>query len=173
MMQEMERVRDNYQRRGTGWHHEAVADVMRVLRENPLENVRLASNDSRPREGAEIAFPLSFEDDAQPPHGDCQLFFRFRRFPRMINAYIDATGCQWNARRMYHFMVGAQVLIDSGTGTEDSTTLQLCEGCAPLKFGVLRCGRCDDVRYCSAECQRADWPRHRETCVSPRAEAVD
>ena len=180
MMEEMARIKDEYKRRGDDdrWLHQAVEDVSRVLRDAPpslMENVRLAPNDSRPRQGAEVAFPFSFDGDAQPPKQDCQLFFRFRRFPRIVNEHIDATGRQWNARRMYHFMVGVQVLIDSGAGTE-TTPLRLCEGCAPLKFGVLRCGRCRDAYYCSAECQRADWRWHREACVPPPsadAEAVD
>eukprot|EP00727_Mastigamoeba_balamuthi_P011513 m51a1_g6985 hypothetical protein (359) ;mRNA; f:149444-150520 len=30
--------------------------------------------------------------------------------------------------------------------------------------GHLRCGRCMEERYCSPECQRADWPRHKVLC---------
>eukprot|EP01113_Clastostelium_recurvatum_P004294 TRINITY_DN11892_c0_g1_i1.p1 TRINITY_DN11892_c0_g1~~TRINITY_DN11892_c0_g1_i1.p1 ORF type:complete len:158 (+),score=15.53 TRINITY_DN11892_c0_g1_i1:140-613(+) len=26
------------------------------------------------------------------------------------------------------------------------------------------CSRCKDVRYCSAECQRADWKSHKQFC---------
>ena len=27
-----------------------------------------------------------------------------------------------------------------------------------------RCGRCKSVTYCSVECQRANWPKHKPTC---------
>lgn len=31
--------------------------------------------------------------------------------------------------------------------------------------GRQRCGKCRSTRYCSRECQRADWKRHRQFCV--------
>jgi hypothetical protein len=30
---------------------------------------------------------------------------------------------------------------------------------------MLYCTRCRHVNYCSAECQKADWPEHKEFCV--------
>ena len=30
--------------------------------------------------------------------------------------------------------------------------------------GLLRCSRCQVVRYCSVECQRADWKEHKKVC---------
>ena len=30
--------------------------------------------------------------------------------------------------------------------------------------GKLRCGGCQEAAYCSKECQRQDWPRHRPQC---------
>jgi hypothetical protein len=27
------------------------------------------------------------------------------------------------------------------------------------------CGRCEAVRYCSRECQRADWKAHKPACA--------
>ena len=39
-----------------------------------------------------------------------------------------------------------------------------CEYClavAPDGEKLQACGRCKTVRYCNAECQRADWARHK------------
>ncbi|KAI2602609.1 hypothetical protein GGR54DRAFT_623626, partial [Hypoxylon sp. NC1633] len=46
--------------------------------------------------------------------------------------------------------------------------LDKCRGCnaTEAKSGgaLLRCGRCKDAAYCSAECQRSDWKKHRMEC---------
>ena len=31
--------------------------------------------------------------------------------------------------------------------------------------GLLKCARCQAVRYCSAECQRVDWKEHKKVCA--------
>ncbi|KAI1485466.1 hypothetical protein F5X96DRAFT_674610 [Biscogniauxia mediterranea] len=44
-----------------------------------------------------------------------------------------------------------------------------CFSCADDdKARLLRCARCKMARYCSAACQRMDWPIHKRVCV-PRA----
>jgi len=44
----------------------------------------------------------------------------------------------------------------------------LCTECfkSELDIGVplRRCGKCKSVRYCSRECQKRDWPKHKSTC---------
>ena len=40
-----------------------------------------------------------------------------------------------------------------------------CKKCGGLgKPELLACGGCKVVRYCSAECQKADWKTHKGTC---------
>ena len=40
-----------------------------------------------------------------------------------------------------------------------------CDGCLLPKKGVSRkCGGCRGARYCSVECQRSDWKRHKDDC---------
>lgn len=45
----------------------------------------------------------------------------------------------------------------------------MCSACS-FKRAYKRCSRCHRMRYCSAECQRTDWPRHSHWChVAPDA----
>ena len=39
-----------------------------------------------------------------------------------------------------------------------------CEACG--RPASLRCSKCKRTRYCSRDCFRADWARHREVCAS-------
>ena len=31
---------------------------------------------------------------------------------------------------------------------------------------LQQCGRCKMTRYCSAECQKSDWPKHKKVCAA-------
>ena len=39
-----------------------------------------------------------------------------------------------------------------------------CEVCEDSHENLKKCGRCNVVRYCSAECQSEDWPQHKQVC---------
>ncbi len=40
-----------------------------------------------------------------------------------------------------------------------------CASCKKVPQNLKRCGRCRAIEYCSVECQRAHWPRHKIVCV--------
>jgi hypothetical protein len=42
-----------------------------------------------------------------------------------------------------------------------------CASCAKTPGNPLRCGQCKISVYCSAECQKTDWPFHRRLCKPP------
>jgi ribosomal protein L32 len=52
-----------------------------------------------------------------------------------------------------------------------AVVLQTCNTCGhpPANLGSTLnvCGRCKEAHYCSTECQRADWPKHKKVC-SPK-----
>jgi hypothetical protein len=39
-----------------------------------------------------------------------------------------------------------------------------CDKCNNEKTALHKCARCLEKNYCSAECQRVDWPEHKKVC---------
>jgi hypothetical protein len=55
--------------------------------------------------------------------------------------------------------------LDNGELRPDHPTFaagKLCATCSKPAKNV--CGGCKSIRYCSVECQRADWTRHKVEC---------
>ena len=42
-----------------------------------------------------------------------------------------------------------------------------CAHCGKQGVGFKRCSRCKHASYCGAECQNADWKRHKKKCAPP------
>lgn len=42
-----------------------------------------------------------------------------------------------------------------------------CAYCDKSSTDLKRCGRCKKTYYCSAECQRKDWEKHKLSCITP------
>lgn len=40
---------------------------------------------------------------------------------------------------------------------------KICYTCM-ASIHLRKCTRCREIRYCSVECQREDWPEHKELC---------
>ena len=50
-----------------------------------------------------------------------------------------------------------------------SVPVLVCAACGASDVRTKRCGICRVVRYCSIECQQAQWSMHRRDCASLRA----
>jgi hypothetical protein len=52
-----------------------------------------------------------------------------------------------------------------------------CRNCGKGKssdgVNLLRCSRCSIAKYCSPECQRADWKEHKKLCAKPVLDKMD
>jgi hypothetical protein len=46
------------------------------------------------------------------------------------------------------------------------STAGLSRAEAKALYKPMKCSRCVTARYCSAACQRADWPVHKQACLS-------
>ncbi len=53
-------------------------------------------------------------------------------------------------------------------GIERNLARHFCARCDARLDRPKRCARCLKQSYCGVACQRADWPHHKETCVSKR-----
>ncbi|KAG8696165.1 hypothetical protein FRC08_007323 [Ceratobasidium sp. 394] len=53
----------------------------------------------------------------------------------------------------------------AATGKKPSDACWLCGG--PGKPNLSACSKCKKARYCSATCQRQDWPVHKKDCNKP------
>jgi ankyrin repeat protein len=53
-------------------------------------------------------------------------------------------------------------LLDCAAHKFLQNTFKICNKC--LSPGILRCGACKSMLYCSQECQKKDWPDHKVLC---------
>jgi len=59
-----------------------------------------------------------------------------------------------------------QNVIEGRTGRPDTNyTGRACSNCGKLNC-TLQCSQCKSVSYCSKDCQRKDWPRHKKVDCS-------
>ncbi len=60
----------------------------------------------------------------------------------------------------------AKELASSKTAAPvDATVEKICAKCSKQAGNV--CSRCKKVRYCSVNCQKEDWAKHKQECKSP------
>lgn len=58
-----------------------------------------------------------------------------------------------------------QLGVDTPKGSENQT----CDDCGTVGPGMMRCGRCQSVWYCTKACQRKSWKLHKKLCSAPDA----
>jgi hypothetical protein len=72
-----------------------------------------------------------------------------------------------------------QHAIDKGDA--DAKTIRelrrVCGACSTTpdknKGKFNKCGECQAIYYCSVECQRVDWPKHKGECMQMKATAAE
>lgn len=60
--------------------------------------------------------------------------------------------------------------LQPGHGVQEMTAASdKCRSCGKAKTAaggkLMQCARCKEVAYCSKECQKADWKKHRQECA--------
>ena len=46
---------------------------------------------------------------------------------------------------------------------DSRTTVNACGSCGRPN-GMKKCARCESIYYCGRDCQKTDWPRHKQSC---------
>lgn len=46
--------------------------------------------------------------------------------------------------------------------------MNICGWCGKAEGELMRCSKCRNTKFCSAECQKAAWPEHKEICSQLR-----
>ena len=68
-------------------------------------------------------------------------------------------------------LTGSKIRGDSDAETAALRAHISCAACRKAVPGLLMCGRCKNVRYCSPACQRAHWKEHKADCKAPTVTA--
>jgi hypothetical protein len=91
---------------------------------------------------------------------------------------------EWKSRIIYYRLLcggdedakGYSFVHDALKRTADKNVFTATNGCVTCRKSVpavaelKKCKACRYVYYCSKECQRADWPRHKRECCVTRAD---
>jgi hypothetical protein len=48
----------------------------------------------------------------------------------------------------------------------------MCDNCKKFHLSIQRCARCRLAWYCSAECQKEDWPTHKHVCAEEEKKRI-
>ncbi len=55
--------------------------------------------------------------------------------------------------------------VNDGEAAGQMKENSFCDLCKKVPQNLKRCSRCRAVFYCSPECQRADWAKHKASCI--------
>lgn len=66
-------------------------------------------------------------------------------------------------RKTYEFLSSQEFLTSPEYTAKPKIKPSVCYCCGKYTK-VMRCQRCKKAKYCSPECQRADWSNHKTTC---------
>ncbi|CAM1503826.1 Fc.00g014170.m01.CDS01 [Cosmosporella sp. VM-42] len=111
--------------------------------------------------------PLSLEDGAQVlcSCGNGRLPENFIGLPQWDKAAPNAVRVAISPTYSVPFV---EEVVDL-TGLKNQSQVparERCRNCSKAedRVSLMNCGRCRKVKYCSAECQKKDWKKHRGEC---------
>ena len=111
----------------------------------------------------------------------------FERHSPPVDYYKILASIQWNDNkpkypgpghnmRMWDMQAAMQAIMKGKDLTDILPTGEKCLTCGALNKpdggNLLTCSRCNVAAYCSVDCQRQDWKRHKkEECNQPKSDS--
>ncbi|KAJ6589753.1 hypothetical protein B0H19DRAFT_1104631 [Mycena capillaripes] len=86
---------------------------------------------------------------------------------RITNGSEDAQSYLWRSQELW-MLPDVWEWANNNLNVKTSVR-RICNGCEDAESAVAafkRCAGCHLVSYCSSECQKADWPAHKQLCRS-------
>eukprot|EP00798_Chlamydomonas_sp_ICE-L_P028747 gene28747-31926_t len=117
-------------------------------------------------------------DETGPPHRHLQILvaFRMRKSYQFIEEHMSRIGvlCVQETREAAQGSASKYGNHPDGRNSICCDNCEAMEGVEGLWDGAKfdRCSACKKVRYCSSECQKAHWPKHKKDCKRFKAEAA-
>ncbi|XP_070173638.1 uncharacterized protein [Littorina saxatilis] len=99
----------------------------------------------------------------------CRNTSNLQRCGRCFRVYYCSKDCQradWRNHKDLCQQVTAQAISNhEGLGNSSGKDMiELCKKCKTASASLKICGRCARASYCSKDCQREDWPQHKQHC---------
>ena len=102
-----------------------------------------------------------------------QTVLYYERAPGFQSKLIDlCEDCKREVVKFFHKRNGCTCLKKRYDRLRTQTKVGTCSFCHKEceRKKLMICNQCTIIQYCSQECQRGDWPRHRDWCEQLRAD---
>ena len=149
----------------------AIAEIMFKTDNIPVKVALHLLRDTDPKgtciliKGINIYSNNCIEEDQININSDCILCVKknIPIFPQQLNfnqGYISKHDHSKNIQM--HYIICVDCLKDMNP--EKYREMRQCRSCLKSEYKILLCSKCKCMRYCSKECQKKDWKRHKSEC---------
>ena len=77
-----------------------------------------------------------------------------------LSTFVSPLYMDW----VYDFSPKPKEQLTSASNPPSKSSVDGCSHCCSVKNNMKRCVRCKRVLYCDANCQKADWLKHKASC---------